>query len=104
MLIRLWLRPQPDARPLLLHELMHAVHARQLPGGVRNPQVLRYYRVAQQRGLWQGEYIMKNEREYFAVSSSLLLHGTVDRPPHTAQNLTQAQPRYAQWLRRTLFN
>ncbi len=51
MLIRLWLRPQGDARPLLLHEMMHAVHARLLPGGVRNPQVLRFFRVAQQRHL-----------------------------------------------------
>lgn len=104
MLIRLWLRPQLDARPLLLHELMHAVHARILPNGVRNAQVLRFYGVARQRGLWPGQYVMKNEREYFAVTASLILNGTVDREPRTAENLARLQPRYVQWLRGAIVN
>lgn len=102
MLVRLWLRPTPDDRPLLLHELMHAVHNNLLPGRLNNPEILRFYRVAQQRGYWPGQYVMSNKKEYFAVTASLLLHGTIDRPPRNRATLERMQPLYAQWLRRTL--
>lgn len=101
MLVRLWLRPDDD-RPLLLHELMHAVHNRLLPGRLNNPYVIRFYRVAQQRGYWPGQYVMRDRKEYFAVTASLMLNGTVDRPPNDRATLERMQPLYAQWLRRTL--
>jgi hypothetical protein len=43
--------PAPE-KPVLLHELLHAYHFRDLPGALQNPDVLRFYNHAKQEELY----------------------------------------------------
>ncbi len=86
------------ARPVLLHEFMHVYH-RHLPGGNRNPTILRYYNEAVYNGLYQpGSYMMKNPGEFFAMTASAYLNGTVGRPPYNREAIAQQQPGYYAYL------
>jgi hypothetical protein len=86
-------------RPIILHELLHAYHAKVLPGNVENSDVLLFYGRAKNNALYPAnEYLMRNPKEFFAVTASLYLWGNVDREPHTRQNLKAKQPIYYEWL------
>ena len=86
-------------KPVVLHELLHAYHYRVLPGAFQNPDVLRFYKRAKNNALYPASsYVLKNVREFFAVTASLYLWGNVDRPRHTRANLHAKQPIYYQWL------
>ena len=86
-------------RPIILHELLHAYHAKVLPGNVENPDVLLFYGRAKNNALYPAnEYLMRNPKEFFAVTASLYLWGNVDREPHTRENLKAKQPIYYEWL------
>jgi hypothetical protein len=86
-------------KPIVLHELLHAFHAYILPGGIKNPDVLFHYNRAMNSHLYPAnEYVLKNAKEFFAVTASLYLWGNVDREPHTRENLRARQPSYYQWL------
>lgn len=89
----------PPQRPIVLHELLHAFHNYVLPGGVNNPDVLLYYSRARDFHLYPAnEYVLKNAKEFFAVTASLYLWGNVDREPHNRETLRARQPFYYQWL------
>jgi hypothetical protein len=91
----------PPQRPIVLHELLHAFHNYVLPGGVNNPDVLLYYSRARNSQLYPAnEYVLKNAKEFFAVTASLYLWGNVDREPHNRETLRERQPFYYQWLGR----
>jgi hypothetical protein len=88
----------PD-KPVLLHELLHAYQARVMPGGFRNPDVLKFYNEAKSgKGYNAGAFFLKDPREFFAVTASLYLTGKVDQPPATRQRLKTVQPAYYAWL------
>ncbi|MEA2949304.1 MAG: hypothetical protein QOI40_4634 [Alphaproteobacteria bacterium] len=92
---------EPPQKPFVLHELLHAYHFGVLPGRFHNPDVLRFYNRAKTYKLYPAnEYMMSNEREFFAVTASLYLWGNVDREPHTRERLKAAQPVYYAWLGR----
>jgi hypothetical protein len=89
----------PPEKPIVLHELLHALHARYLPGSNRNPDVLRFYRNAMSGQLYPAnEYMMKNVNEFFAVTASLYLWGYVARAPNDRETLRAKQPHYYAWL------
>lgn len=93
--------PVVDApeKPVVLHELLHAYHYRVLPNAFENADVLRFYGRAKEDALYpEDSYVLKNVREFFAVTASLYLWGNVDRPPHTRANLQEKQPVYYKWL------
>ena len=80
-----------DERPVLLHEYMHVLHANRL--GWRNATILRFYEEARSRGLYdQSSYMMSNHREFFAVTASCFLNGTVAREPYTREAIREKQP------------
>jgi hypothetical protein len=86
-------------KPVVLHELLHAYHYRVLPNAFENTDVLRFYNRAKENALYpEDSYVMRNVREFFAVTASLYLWGNVDRPPHTRANLHDMQPIYYKWL------
>lgn len=86
-------------KPVLLHELLHAYHFRVLPGALQNPDLVRFYGIAQQNELYPPDsYVLKNVQEFFAVTGSLYLWGNVDRPPFKRASLHDKQPVYYQWL------
>jgi len=90
---------QPPENPILLHELIHALHYLYLPQRGRNPDVLRFYQNAQKGQLYPAnEYVMSNVGEFFAVTASLYLWGKVARPPHDRATLHTKQPYYYAWL------
>lgn len=61
-------------RPILLHELLHSYHDRILPGGYANPAAKSWFKQAS--GLYPpDQYLMTNEREFFAVTASVFLSG-----------------------------
>lgn len=91
--------PQPPEKPVVLHELLHAMHARYLPDGVRNADIIRFYNNAMRGRVYpEREYVLKNNREFFAVTASLYLWGYVARAPHNRETLRSKQPYYYAWL------
>jgi len=88
-----------DDRPVLLHEYMHVLHFRRMPGGVHNPDVRRFYEEAMARNLYTaGSYMLSNPAEFFAMTASCYLHGTVARPPYDRATIQAQQPEYYNYL------
>jgi hypothetical protein len=91
--------PLPPENPILLHELIHALHYHLMPNRNRNADVLRFHDNAMRGGFYAADdYVMKNTNEYFAVTASLYLWGKVARPPHDRATLCRNQPVYCAWL------
>jgi hypothetical protein len=101
---------QPQEKPIVLHELLHAYHFYVLPDGTKNADVLLYYNRAKDghfyppsethNGQRVPTYLLTNEREFFAVTASLYLWGNVDREPYNRERLKTLQPIYYEWLGR----
>jgi hypothetical protein len=90
---------QPPEKPIVLHELIHALHARYLPNANRNADVLRFYHNALSGQLYpRSEYVLRNVNEFFAVTASLYLWGYVARAPNDRATLRAKQPYYYAWL------
>jgi hypothetical protein len=86
---------------VILHEMLHAFHAHLLPQGVQNADVLRFYDRAIDRGLYPaGEHLLRNQKEFFAMTASVFLYGKIAREPYTRANLKQKQPAYYEFLAR----
>jgi len=84
-------------RPVMLHEMLHAYHAKVLPAGFKNPSILVYYKEAKDRALYPADaYLMTNEREFFAVTASVFLYG--EDGPRQRSELQKQQPEYYQHL------
>jgi hypothetical protein len=84
-------------KPIILHELLHAYNDQVLPGGFRNPEIMKFF----QRGKkdWPaGSYMLSNNREFFAVTASVYLFGDIVRPPYSRAQLRAKQPVYYKWL------
>lgn len=90
-----------DTRPVLLHEYMHVLEYRTFPGGFHNATVRRYFEEARARGLYPPDsYMMSNPAEFFAVTASCFLHGSVARDPYTRGAIRERQPDYYAYLSR----
>src|SRR5690242_6605764 len=71
-------------KPILLHELLHAYHFRVMPDRLRNAEIMTFFQRAQSTGAYPKDaYMLKNVQEFFAVTASLYLWGTVASPPRT---------------------
>jgi hypothetical protein len=95
---------RPDMRyekeAVLLHELLHAYHARLLPDGYANKGVIGYYALAKSKDLLPREsYAMKNHMEFFAVTSSIFLAGKSEfHDPKSREALKEKMPDYYKYL------
>jgi hypothetical protein len=90
-----------DNRPILLHEYMHAYEFYRMPGGFQNPDIVRFYSEAVNNNLYEaGSFMLTNPWEYFAVTSSCYLYGTVARAPYNRDTIRKAQPDYYAYLGR----
>ena len=89
-----------EQNPVMLHELLHAFHAQILPQGFQNEGVLFHYNLAKTNKLYpEDKYLMKNEREFFAVTASIFLYGKdTAHDPFTRTNLKEKQPAYYKYL------
>lgn len=90
---------QELAGPVLLHELLHLYHNRRLPDGIDNKEVNAAYSRAVHDDLWpRGSYMMTNKAEFFAMTASAVLHGSLLRPPKSRRSVEDRLPYYYRWL------
>ncbi|QOZ54694.1 hypothetical protein [Bradyrhizobium sp. CCBAU 53338] len=89
-----------EKEAVLLHEMLHAYHARLLPDGYANKGVISYYAYAKSKDLLPKEaYAMKNHMEFFAVTASIFLAGKSDyQDPKTREALKEKMPDYYKYL------
>jgi hypothetical protein len=90
--------PPPD-NPVVLHELLHALHNRYMPQSNNNPDIIRFYEIAVRNNLYpKGAYMLINRGEFFAMTGSVYLWSKAAREPHTRELLREKQPVYYAWL------
>jgi hypothetical protein len=89
-----------DKEAVLLHELLHAYHARLLPDGYANKGVIAYYVLAKSKDLLPKDaYAMKNPMEFFAVTASIFLAGKSEfHDPKSRGALNEKMPDYYKYL------
>jgi hypothetical protein len=84
-------------RPVLLHELLHAYHDHILPGGFTNPAALSWFKQTTDKQLYPADqYLMTNEKEFFAVTASVFLFGRDGA--FVRANIKEKQPDYYKYL------
>jgi hypothetical protein len=86
--------------PVILHELLHAYHAKLMGGGLENLGVKAMYAKAVSANVFgKEEYAMTNPQEFFAVTASVFLagKGTLSEP-HTRAQIKEKLPKYYKFL------
>ena len=86
--------------PVLLHEYLHAYHARLIPNGYENKAIKGYVGEAKSKELFAKEsYVLKNQQEFFAVTASIFLAGKDSvHEPYTRAKLKEKMPEYYKYL------
>ncbi len=86
--------------PVLLHELLHAYHAKLMPQGFDNLGIKAYHADAMSKQVFgKEEYAMKNHKEFFAVTASIFLAGKESmHEPKTRAQLKEKMPKYYKYL------
>jgi hypothetical protein len=86
--------------PVMLHEFLHVYHARLMPNGFENKGIKDFYGQAKGKQLFEKDaYVMKNQKEFFAVTASIFLVGKdAVHEPHTRAQLKEKQPEYFKYL------
>lgn len=94
-------RNHDPEQPVILHELMHAYHDQKLPNGMANADIKNLYEQAKASGKFPANsYMLSNDKEYFAMMSSVYLHGSAARDPFTRQAIKEKQPDCYAWLQK----
>jgi hypothetical protein len=86
--------------PVILHELLHAYHAKLMAGGLDNLAIKAIYAQATSKNVFpKEEYAMKSPQEFFAVTASVFLAGKSPlHEPHTRAQLKEKMPKYYKFL------
>ncbi len=86
--------------PVMLHEMLHAYHARLMPNGFENKGIKQFYNQAQGKQMYDKDaYALKNHKEFFAVTASIFLAGNdAVHEPYTRAKLKEKQPDYFKYL------
>jgi hypothetical protein len=86
--------------PVMLHEFLHAYHAKLMPSGYDNKGINNFYGAAQHKNLFPKEaYVLKNNKEFFAVTASIFLAGKDSvHEPFTRDKLKELMPDYYKYL------
>jgi hypothetical protein len=89
-----------DENPVLLHEFLHAYHSKLMPNGFDNKGIKDFFGEAKNKNLFPKEaYILKNNREFFAVTASIFLAGKDSaHEPFTRAKLKEQMPGYYKYL------
>ena len=89
-----------EKEAVLLHELLHAYHARLLLDGYVNKGVIGHYALAKSKDLLPKEsYALKNPMEFFAVTASIFLAGKSEfHDPKSRETLKEKMPDYYKYL------
>jgi hypothetical protein len=93
----------PASKPILLHELLHAYHFYIL--SLKNPAIIDAYAAASRTGRYPAEFqkahFLQNEKEFFAVTSTIYLFGKIQQPPFNCEVLAKTDPGYLGFLEKT---
>jgi hypothetical protein len=86
--------------PVILHEFLHAYHAKLMPLGYENKGINSFYSEAQSKSVFgKDAYVTKNNREFFAVTASIFLSGKDSvHEPYTRAKLKELMPNYYKYL------
>ena len=86
--------------PVLLHEFLHAYHAKLMPQGYDNLGVRAYFAEATSKQVFgKEEYATLNHKEFFAVTASIFLAGKESmHEPKTRAALKEKMPKYYKYL------
>ncbi len=87
-------------KPVLLHELLHALHDQVIEQGFKNPAILGYYERAKSVPAYAAKsHMMQNEKEYFACSATTYLFGVTAQEPFHRGKLRENQPEFYAFLK-----
>lgn len=90
-------------KPIMLHELLHAYHFYVL--SLRNPAIVDAFDAASRSGVYPAQFqrahFLQNEKEFFAVTSTIYLFGKIQQPPFNCETLSKTAPAYLSFLERT---
>jgi hypothetical protein len=93
----------PPTKPVLLHEYMHAYHFIRLRS--QNNELERYLAMVRASGIYKpGEYMLKNRQEFFAMTATTLLTGSIAREPFTFEKMKKDMPDYTAYLSKIFSN
>lgn len=86
--------------PVILHEFLHAYHAKLMPRGYENKGIKKFYAEAQSKSAFAKEaYVLKNQKEFFAVTASIFLSGKDSvHELYTRLKLKEQMPDYFTYL------
>ena len=92
------LRDLPSNRPILLHEMIHAWDWNKYSSS--NPFILKSFNTAKSSDFFPNKtsHFMENNKEYFAISSTIYLTGSSEQPPFNCDILSKRQPEYVAFL------
>jgi hypothetical protein len=89
---------QNKTRPVVLHELLHAYHDHILPDGYANHAAKSWFTAASEQAIYPSDqYLMSNEKEFFAVTTSVFLSGKDGSL--TRDDIKKKQPDYYKYLK-----
>jgi len=98
-MIQVSLVPVPSDKPVLLHEMLHAYDWNYWR--FSKPQVLSAYEEAVNQALypqWRNTQFLSDAKEFFAVTGTVYLTGSIKQAPFDCENLSQLQPAYVSFL------
>jgi hypothetical protein len=86
--------------PILLHEFLHAYHARLMPNGYQNLGIKGAFADAKSKDIMEKKaYTMFNAQEFFAITASIFLAGKDSvHEPKTRDTLREKMPDYYKYL------
>jgi hypothetical protein len=86
--------------PVMLHEFLHAYHAKLMPNGYDNKGINTFYGAVQHKNMFAKDaYLLKNNKEFFAVTASIFLAGKDSvHEPFTRDKLKELMPDYYKYL------
>ncbi|MDB5608210.1 MAG: hypothetical protein JWP25_5110 [Bradyrhizobium sp.] len=86
--------------PIMLHEFLHAYHAKLMPNGFDNLGIKGFYAHAKAKDqLPKDTYALMNHKEFFAVTASIFLAGKDSvHDPKTRDTLKEKMPDYYKYL------
>jgi hypothetical protein len=97
--VRTNLKPMPNNRPILLHEMLHAYDWN--AWHFKNEIVNGAYQRAISEDLYpdsRGSHFLANAREFFAISGTIYLFGTIQQAPYNCDILAKTQERYLRFM------
>ena len=97
--VKSYVGPMPSDKPILLHEMLHAYDWNYWKFAL--PEVTKAYTDAMTKALYPdsaNSHFLENASEFFAISGTIYLVGSIQQPPYNCKALTFNQTDYVKFL------